>query len=177
MKNYRGIEVLRAVWGAALLIDPDRVLRIVESHGVDGSGRAVVRVLGARQLLQAALSGLRPSPEVLAMGVWVDTVHSLSAVALALAVRRRARAGYTDAAIAGVWAAAGYHDLTRAAPRAPAGVLDKLAGFVLGYVPGGHRLREQVTSARRQKLLAAVDVSGCRRVQPAGRPRRCCRRP
>ena len=116
MKNYRGIEVLRALWGAALLIDPDRVLRVVDSDGVDGRSRAVVRILGARQLVQASFSGLRPSPEVLAMGVWIDTVHSLSAVALALAVRRRARAGYIDATIAGARSAAGYRDLRRAAP-------------------------------------------------------------
>ncbi|WP_333890164.1 hypothetical protein [Mycolicibacterium gadium] len=148
MKNYRGIEVLRALWGAALLIDPDRVLRVVDSDGVDGRSRAVVRILGARQLVQASFSGLRPSPEVLAMGVWVDTVHSLSAVALALAVRRRARAGYTDATIAGAWSAAGYRDLSRAAPRTQPGPLDRLAEFVLHYLPGGRRLRERVTSAR-----------------------------
>jgi hypothetical protein len=102
MKNYRGIEILRAIWGAALLVDPVRALDATDSAPVDTASRAVARILGARQLVQAILSGLRPSPEVLAMGVWVDTVHALTAAALALSVRRRARAGYTDAAIAGV---------------------------------------------------------------------------
>ncbi len=150
MKNYRGIEIVRALWGAALLIDPDRVMRATDSGPVDAPSRVVARILGARQLVQAALSGLRPSPEVLAMGVWVDTVHALTACTLALSVRRRARAGYTDAAIAGVWAAAGYHELGRgrATPRAHQRRRDQLADLVLDHVPGGHLLRDRVRQAR-----------------------------
>lgn len=150
VKSRRRIEILRAAWGAALLIDPHRVLRATDSGPVDTPSVVVARILGARQLLQATLSGLRPSPEVLAMGVWVDTVHALTASALALSVRARARAGYTDAAIASVWAAAGYHDLNRgnATPRAHQRLRDDLADLVLAHVPGGRRLQEAVHKAR-----------------------------
>ncbi|KAA0109283.1 hypothetical protein [Mycolicibacterium sp. P1-5] len=150
MKRYRGIEILRGAWGVALLFNPDGVLRVTASGPVDSTGRNVTRILGARQLVQATLSGLRPSPEVLAMGVWVDTVHALTASALALSDRRRARAGCTDAAIAGVWAGAGYHELKqgRATPRDHQRVRDKLAEMVLAHAPGGRRLRRVVNRAR-----------------------------
>ena len=149
-RSYRGIEILRGTWGAALLLAPDRVLRATGSQPIDTPSVVVARILGARQLLQATLSGLRPSPEVLAMGVWVDAVHALTASALALRVRARARAGYTDAAIASVWAAAGYHDLNRghATPRAHQRIRDDLADLVLAHVPGGHRLQDAVKRAR-----------------------------
>lgn len=41
----------------------------------------VARILGARRLTQAALSDVGPSPEVLAMGVWVDCAHATLASA------------------------------------------------------------------------------------------------
>jgi hypothetical protein len=150
VKRYRGIEILRAAWGAALLIEPDRVLRSTHSGPVDPPSRTVTRILGARQLGQAALSGLRPSPEVLAMGVWVDSVHALTASALALGDRRRVRAGCTDAAVAGVWAVAGYHALKqgRTTPRNHQRLRDTLADLVLDHVPGGRRLRGEVNRAR-----------------------------
>ena len=150
MKRYRVIEILRAAWGVALLIAPDRVLAATDSGPVDTPSRTVTRILGARQLAQATLSGLRPSPEVLAMGVWVDTVHALTALTLALGDRRRARAGCAAAAIAGVWAGAGYHELRqgRATPHDHQRVRDRLADLVLYHVPGGRRLRGEVNRAR-----------------------------
>ncbi len=149
-KNYRGLEIVRGSWGAALLIAPDRVLQASDSGPVDTASRTVTRILGARQLVQAALSGLRPSPEVLAMGVWVDTVHALTASALALSDRRRARGGYTDAAIAGTWAVAGYRDLRRgrATSRTHQQLRDDLADLVLAHVPGGRRLQDAAKKAR-----------------------------
>lgn len=111
--RYRTIEVVRASWGAALLIAPDSVLRATRSGPVDTPSRTVTRILGARQLIQAVLSGSRPSRAVLALGVGVDSVHALTACALAVSDRRRARAGCTDAAIAAGWAAMGWRDLRR----------------------------------------------------------------
>ncbi|MFY0408575.1 hypothetical protein [Solicola sp. PLA-1-18] len=40
----------------------------------------VARLLGARHLAQACLSGTRPTPEVIAMGVQVNAVHALTAL-------------------------------------------------------------------------------------------------
>jgi hypothetical protein len=103
---------------------------------------AVARVLGARHLTQAALSGIRPTPAVLALGVWVDTVHAGTALAFAAADPARARAGITDAAVAGGWAAAGFRDVTRGrAPLHPQERRrDQLARTVLKRVPAGRPL-------------------------------------
>lgn len=141
--SYRAIEVVRATWGVGLLAVPDRVLYATDSGPVDTPSRVVTRVLGARQLTQAALSGLRPSPDVLAMGVWVDAVHALTATALALSDRRRVRAAGTDAVIAGGWALAGYRDLRRHRPAAQQRRRDALAALVLGHVPGGRFLLDR----------------------------------
>ena len=152
-RDYRVIEVLRGAWGAALLVAPDRILSIVHGLQVDTQSRVVVRILGARHLTQAALSGFRPSPEVLAMGVWVDTVHALTALGFALVDRARARAGLTDTAIAGLWATAGYHDLTRGGATAPTHQRrrDQLAVLVLAHAPGGRVLRNQINKDRRDR--------------------------
>jgi hypothetical protein len=140
--RYRRIEILRGVWGVALLVCPDRVLAIAHGLRVDAKSRIIARILGARHLIQSTLSGFRPSPEVLAMGVWVDTVHALTALGLAVVDRDRARAGLTDAAVAGLWALAGNHDLARAGPTPAARqrVRERLALLVLSRVPGGHSL-------------------------------------
>jgi hypothetical protein len=149
--RYRKIEGARAAWGLALLVAPARTLAIVHGLTVDSRSRAVARVLGARHLTQATLSGVRPSPEVLAMGVWVDAVHAATAVGLAVLDRSRARAGLTDAAIAGVWAGAGFHDLdtAKATPPQHQRLRDTLAAIVLRYAPGGRPLLSRARRARR----------------------------
>ncbi|AKK30406.1 hypothetical protein AB431_10035 [Mycobacterium sp. EPa45] len=150
-RRVRGIEIVRAAWGAALLASPHRMLRVTHTRRVDTTSLVVARILGARQLLQAVLSGVRPSPEVLAMGVWVDLVHAITASALALSDRHRAHAGYLDAAIATVWAAAGYHELGQRRSTAPEHqrIRDRLADLVLDHVPGGHRLRTRIDRSLR----------------------------
>jgi hypothetical protein len=117
---------------------------------VDTKSVVVARILGARQLTQATLSGVRPSPEVLAMGVWVDAVHALTALGLAVVDRSRARAGLTDTAVAALWAAAGYRDLSGAAATPPSFQRrrDQLARIVLGVAPGGRLLLDRVSADR-----------------------------
>lgn len=149
----RPIELGRAGWGAALMIAPRLVLENVHHLRVDTKSVVITRALGARQLAQAALSGIRPSPEVLAMGVWVDTVHALTAVALVLADRSRARAGVVDAAVACLWAVFGYRDLGAGHPPAPAHQRrrDQLARTVLSMAPGGSPLMRLIDAARRHQ--------------------------
>ena len=118
-RRSRKIELFRAGWGAALLVAPRHVMTNVHHVRVDRKSVVIARILGARQLTQAVLSGVRPSPEVLAMGVWVDAVHAISALALAVLDRPRARAGMTDTAVASLWAGAGYRDLTSAGSTPP----------------------------------------------------------
>lgn len=146
----RRIELVRACWGSALLIAPRQVMTTVHHVRIDTKSLAVARILGARQLTQAVLSGWRPSPEVLAMGVWVDAVHAMTALGLAVLDRSRARAGLTDTAIAGLWAIFGYRDLASAPPTPPAHQRrrDQLARIVLGAVPVGAPLLRRVAERR-----------------------------
>lgn len=150
--NLRFIELARAGWGAAMLSAPRVVLERIHHVEIDTKSVIVARILGARHLGQATLSGINPSPEVLAMGVWVDTVHALSALALAVIDRNRARAGLTDSAVAGVWAIAGYRDLRNATatPSAHDRHRDALARRVLAIVPGGANLRRLADDARQR---------------------------
>ncbi|WP_200800119.1 hypothetical protein [Jatrophihabitans endophyticus] len=105
----------------------------------------VTRMLGGRHLTQAALSGIRPSYEVLAMWVWVDAVHAATAAGLAGSDRARARAALVDTVVAAVWALAGYHDLSSAHPAGDRHQRrrDQLARTVLDVVPGGRLLRRR----------------------------------
>ncbi len=149
--NIRYIELVRAGWGVGLLAAPRTVLARI--HGVRIDRRAVVisRILGARHLTQASLSGLDPSPEILAGGVWVDSVHALTALGLAGVDRNRARAGVVDAAVAGLWAAFGWHSLHhgRVPPRAHDKRRDQLARAVFGVLPGGGWLMREARGRRR----------------------------
>ena len=107
----RGIELIRAVWGAALLVAPGAVLSGALRADPDPRAVVVARILGARHLAQAALSGLRPTRETLMLGVGVDAIHAATAVGLAAADPHRARAALADALVAAGWAAAGARDL------------------------------------------------------------------
>lgn len=140
--NFRSIEFARSIWGATLLVAPRGVLSRL--HGVDVDRKAVVvtRILGARHIAQATLSGINPSPEVLATGVWVDAVHSLTAVGLAVVNPHRVQGGSIDAVVAGAWALFGWHDLnTGKVPRREnQRGRDRLARIVLALLPGGKPL-------------------------------------
>lgn len=127
------------MWGGALLLAPGTTLVKVHHIRVDTKSLFIARILGARQLAQAGLSGADPSPEVLAMGVWVDVAHAATAFGLSIADRSRARAGITDGLVALTWAGLGYRDLSqgRTPPPAHDRRRDQLARMVLGIAPGG----------------------------------------
>jgi hypothetical protein len=158
----RAIELVRAGWGAALLVAPRQVMTHIHHLRVDSNSVVIARILGARHLTQAALSGLRPSPEVLAMGVWVDAVHAMTALGLAMLDRSRARAGLTDTAVAGLWAGAGYRELACAhpTPRARHRRRDQLARIGLSAIPGGGPLLRRVSADRRQPVSANTGRDG-----------------
>lgn len=147
--KIRVIELIRAGWGGVLLAAPAGVLGHI--HGVQVDRRAIVvtRILGARHLVQALLSGVDPGPEVLAAGVWVDTVHSATALGLAVADRRRAHGGVTDALVAAAWAVLGWQHLRSGRARTE-GVRgrDRLARAVLRALPGGRALAAKAQAVR-----------------------------
>jgi hypothetical protein len=148
-QRSRRIEGARIGWGLLLLAAPTRVLGATGAR-VDTRSVVITRVLGVRQLTQGLLSGLRPSPEVLAMGVWVDAAHSATALGLAVVDPGRAVAGVTDAAVAAGWSWLGLRDLRRAVATPPAHdrVRDALARAVLRVAPGGARLLHLADRAR-----------------------------
>ncbi len=134
----RKIELARGAWGAALLLSPRPVLGGVLRLRVDRANVNVARILGARHLTQAVLSGATPSREVLALGVWVDGVHALTALGLAGLDPTRARAGLIDAAVAATWAGFGLRDVETSVV-AGAGhdrLRDQLARGLLSRLPG-----------------------------------------
>lgn len=147
--KIRAIELVRAGWGAVLLAAPTEVLDHIHGVQVDRKALVVTRILGARHLAQALLSGVNPGPEVLAAGVWVDTVHSATALVLAAVDRRRARGGVTDAVVAASWAALGWRHL-RAGNARTDGVRgrDRLARTVVGALPGGRGLMARARAVR-----------------------------
>ncbi|OBI42673.1 hypothetical protein [Mycobacterium colombiense] len=139
--KIRAIELIRAGWGVLLLAAPNEVLDHIHGVRVDRKALVVTRILGARHLTQALLSGVNPGPEVLAAGVWVDTVHSATALGLAVVDRRRARGGVTDAVVAASWAALGWRHLRAGNARTDSvHGRDRLARTVVGSLPGGRGL-------------------------------------
>jgi len=136
----RRLELVRGMWGAVCLLAPAAVAGRAGGPVPNDREQLVVRSLGARQLVQAVLSGARPTPVVLAVGVWVDCVHSLTALALACTDGRRRRVGLADAGVAAVWACLGRLDLARGGRKS--GVEqrstweDRVGRVVLPFLPG-----------------------------------------
>ena len=98
---------LRSGLGAAQALYPGLASRLLAMGPLDRRSRAVIRVLGIRQLCQALLTGTQPSAAVLALGAEADAAHAASMVALALCSRRWRRAALADAMIASLFALAG----------------------------------------------------------------------
>jgi hypothetical protein len=107
MSSPRRMDLVRGGLGLAHLAAPGLAGRLLSGAPFGSGARAVVRVLGARQVVQAAASWARPSTAVIALGAGVDALHSASMIALAGFSRRWRRAGLLDAAIAGALAWAG----------------------------------------------------------------------
>ncbi|MEJ5913006.1 hypothetical protein [Pseudokineococcus sp. 1T1Z-3] len=102
-----GPDLARAGWGAVCLLAPTVVERALSGHEPDDRARRVMRVLGARHLVQAGASRLLPARLALAGGAAVDALHAATAVVLALADPPRRRASLLDAVVALAWSAWG----------------------------------------------------------------------
>jgi hypothetical protein len=106
-RHVRATTVVRAGWGCVLLLVPERVLRAGGRPPAPAAAVAVARVLGARQLLQSALTAATPNGPVLALGAAVDAVHAGTDVGLAAVWPRWRRIALIDAALAAAFAASG----------------------------------------------------------------------
>jgi hypothetical protein len=98
--SVRGQEMLRAGWGLALLSAPDVVVSRLGAAPPDRATRAVARTLGARHLIQAAVTMAAPCRQVLRWGGLADLAHASTGLALAAADARYRRAALVDATIA-----------------------------------------------------------------------------
>jgi hypothetical protein len=87
-----------AGWGAALAARPAATARAVSGGPVPPP--AVIRVLGARQLVQSAVLLLRPSRPLTVGAAVVDGLHAATMVAAALIWPRYRRPALTSAAVA-----------------------------------------------------------------------------
>src|SRR3954467_7867307 len=85
-----------AAVGVALVAAPLRVARALDSRTVVADPR-ILRVLGARQVVQGILTAAVPTPPVLFGGAAVDVAHGLSMVGLAVVHRRVRRLALTSA--------------------------------------------------------------------------------
>ena len=95
------VLAVRAAWGVALLTVPDRVLDLTQPQRPDTpAAPRVLRVLGARHLLQAGVEAFLSRPVVHHVGAAADGLHALSGVGLAVLDRRWRRAALIDAVIA-----------------------------------------------------------------------------
>lgn len=92
-----------AAWGALLVARPGVVLGQLEGPPPDGVEQAVAKVLGGRQLVQAAAVARWPSAGG-RVGAATDVLHALSMVALATSPRYR-RVAATSGVVAVVLAA------------------------------------------------------------------------
>jgi hypothetical protein len=100
--------VVRAGWGCALLLGAERILAMGADRPIPASVTAITRVLGARQLLQAATTALAPSGPVVGLGAVVDALHAGTSLSLAAVSRRWRRVALIDAVVDVALAGAGW---------------------------------------------------------------------
>lgn len=100
----RPLEVFRAAYGLAELLAPGTVERLIVGTVADERARKVIRILGARHVLQAIVTA-RGGRTLHRLGGGVDGLHALSMAALAAFDPERRRAAAVNAAIALAFAA------------------------------------------------------------------------
>ncbi len=101
--RVRVFSGMRAALGAVHVLWPGLAAAPLVRGPVDSRARVVLRILGVRQLVQAAVTGARPTPAVLAVGAGVDATHAVSMVAFGLGARRWRRAALVSAAVAALF--------------------------------------------------------------------------
>lgn len=98
---------LRLAVGLHHLLTPGLGSKGLLGKRLDSRARVVVRVLGARYLVQALVTWAGPSPAVLALVAETDGAHAASMVILAFVDRLRRRQALASALVGGSFALAG----------------------------------------------------------------------
>ena len=105
----------RAALGASYLMSAS-LGSISRRAGRGSRARAIVKILGARHLVQAMITSGRPSGAVLTLGAGVDAAHAASMAILGMLSGRWRGVAFTDALIAASLATAGLACAWRATP-------------------------------------------------------------
>ncbi|WP_049902086.1 hypothetical protein [Halococcus agarilyticus] len=103
----RTVAVVRALYGAVLLVAPDVFVRRVTGEPAGRGVSIVGRLLGARHLGQALTAGRSGSRAWLLVGTLADIAHGLTMVAVALVSSDHRRLAALDALVASAWALTG----------------------------------------------------------------------
>jgi hypothetical protein len=102
------LAAVRAGWATGCLLAPRAVVaRLLDLAPDDRWALTAVRLLGARDLAQTALTAAVPAPAVRTAGVWIDSLHAASMLGLAAAGTRYRRAALINFAVAVGWVALG----------------------------------------------------------------------
>lgn len=115
----KALPVVQAGFGIVQLAAPGLLPERLLGQRLDQRARQIARILGARHLAQACLSGPAPTIAVLALGAEVDAAHAASMIGLAVSGPRWRRAALASAAVAAGFATAGGLAARRAAGRLP----------------------------------------------------------
>ena len=107
MTRANWIAAGHGLLGAGLLLRPRTVARRAGGAHRPGPPAWLVRVLGARSVLQAAATAVAPGAPVLIAGAAVDATHALSMLPLVIASPRYRRVAAVSSAVAFASAAAG----------------------------------------------------------------------
>jgi hypothetical protein len=120
--GFNAMDAVRIAWGAAGLL---RTRQAADWYGVPpvvqhrSLGLAALRVLGARDILQATVIPARAEAQARRLGAAVDAVHVLSMLPLALLSPTWRRPALTSAAITTVFALAEVGATRRVEPASP----------------------------------------------------------
>lgn len=110
-----GLAAVRLGYGLLLLIAPRQVYQLYAGREADSLGSAVARILGLRQVVQAAFLIKSRTPKRLLLGAGVDALHAASMAGVAWLDSERRRAAVLDAAGAASFSVAGLAAAVRSA--------------------------------------------------------------
>lgn len=139
VNEVRPLIKLRLAVGVQHLLMPELGAKLVLGRRLDRRACLVARVLGARYLAQALVSGAAPTGAVLALGAEVDAAHAASMIMLGLLDRPRRREALASALVAGSFAVAGMR-----AARDAATVPVDVPGGIVGLAAWRDHVADQV---------------------------------
>lgn len=104
----RALQLARASYGIALVLAPGVMIYLATGRFPSRRARRVAQVLGARHLVQAAVTALVPVPDVFTLGAEADAAHAASMILLTPAGGAAGRAAALDTLAEAAFAAAGF---------------------------------------------------------------------